>query len=211
MTSSSIFKSHISDTNVCLNFRRHADDEFEPYAEAFRRAGKALFLLHFVPETRHDLDALPVAFLYRHAVELSLKAIIRSGNKLLAFRHEPLVPIRKTHSLDLLLADTKPAIDLLEWKWDAGSDGFRSFEDFRNIMNDLENDDQLGLDDRRGDVWRYPVKNDGTDSLPGHLHFDVAEFVVRLDALLDIMQGLALMLDDLFEGACEALTEAQYE
>jgi len=78
-------------------------------------------------------------------------------------------------------------------------------------MNDLENDDQLGLDDRRGDVWRYPVKNDGTDSLPGHLHFDVGEFVARLDALLDIMQGLALMLDDLFEGACEALAEAQYE
>ena len=55
---------------------------------------------------------------------------------------------------------------------------------------------------------RNPARN---PSLPKHLHFDVREFVIQLEALLDVLQGLALMLEDLYDGTWEALAEAQYE
>jgi hypothetical protein len=211
MKPSTVFKSQISDTNACLKFRQHADEMFEPYASAFRRAGKALFELHFMPETRHDLDALPVAFLYRQAVELSLKAIIRMANKILDLRHAPTIVIRKTHELALLLDDCRPAVAILRWKWDAGTEGLRSFDDFKKVISDLENDAELGIDDRKAEIWRYPVKNDRSDSLPQHLHFDVREFVLQLETLLDNLQGLALMLEDVYDGACEALAEGEHD
>ncbi len=35
----------------------------------------------------------------------------------------------------------------MEWSWDAKKEGFRSFDDFRKCIGDLERDDVLGIDD----------------------------------------------------------------
>lgn len=205
---STVFKVlDFSDTNACLQFPHSGDQMFEPYAEAFRRAGRTLFEKNFLPETRNDLDALPMAFLYRQSVELALKAIVRMANKILDLRRQPLLTVRKTHELTMLLGDCKPAVALVGWQWDAGTDGLRSFDDFRRVLTALEKDVDVGIDDRRSDVWRYPVKSDGTPSLPSNFYFDVREYVLQVEALLDVFQGLALMLEDLYDGTCESFAE----
>src|SRR5258708_25547442 len=90
---SSIFITHGSTANVALNFMDRAHDEFEVYADAYHRAAQALFEKHFRPQTNCDLDVLPIGFLYRHALELYLQAIVRRGNSLLSIYDKPHVPI----------------------------------------------------------------------------------------------------------------------
>ena len=84
----------------------------------------------------------------------------------------------------------------MKWSWDAEKDGFRSFDDFRKCISDLERDDVLGTDDSRADMWRYPVRRKGDEPhLPWHFHFDAGEFVGRLDLLLRMLGGAAIGLD----------------
>jgi hypothetical protein len=193
---SSMFVTQFSDTNVALNFRGKPTEEFYSYGDAYHRAGMSLFKAHFSRGTFSDLDVLPVAFLLRHAAELYLKAVVRRGNTVLSWSGKPEVPVRQTHRLTLLLEDIRPIFDFMKWSWDADKDGFRSFEDFRKCIGDLERDDVLGIDDSQADMWRYPVrKRDDAPHLPIHFHFDAGEFVVRLDLLLRMLSGAAIGLD----------------
>jgi hypothetical protein len=206
---SAIFVQQPSRTNVSLNFMNRSYDEFEAYADTYHRAAQDLFEKNFKPHTRCDLDVLPIGFLYRHALELYLKAIARRGNSLLSLRNMPQVPMRQVHSLVLLADDIKPIFEFMEWSWDAEREGFRSFGDFRKALSDLEHDKVLGIDDRQGDMWRYPVrKKDDEPHLPVHFNFDVREYVSRLDFLVRVFSGAAMSLDWALDAAYEA---ASYE
>ena len=116
---SSVFVTGRSFTNVSLNHGRPSD-EFAAYAGAYHRAGQALFERNFTPETQEDVDVLPMGFLYRHAAELYLKAIVRRGNILLGLNGKLHVFVRQTHSLTKLLDDIRPIVDFMKWSWDAG-------------------------------------------------------------------------------------------
>lgn len=206
---SSVFVTQFSHTNVSLNFRGQPSDEFASYAGAYHRAGQALFEKHFTPETRHDLDVLPIGFLYRHAAELYLKAIVRRGNTMLSLKGKDTVTVRRTHKLTLLINDVRPIFEFMTWSWDAECEGFRSFEDFRKCLADLEQDDVLGTDDSQADMWRYPVrKKDDAPHLPVHFNFDVREFVKRLDVLLGMLGGAAIGLDMELDAMSDALAHA---
>jgi len=193
---SSVFVTQFSNTNVALNFRGKPTDEFYSYGAAYHRAGMALFKAHFSRGTISDLDVLPVAFLLRHAAELYLKAVVRRGNEVLSWSGRPQIPVRVTHRLTLLLDDVRPIFDFMKWSWDADKDGFRSFDDFRKCIHDLEGDDILGTDDRQADMWRYPLRKQNDEPhLPVHFHFNARVFVARLDLLLRMLGGAASGLD----------------
>jgi len=104
---SSVYVTNRSRTNVSLNFQGQPHDAFDLYADAYHRAGETLFETNFERQRQNDLDILPIAFLYRHAAELYLKAIVRKGNTLLALHGHPQGQIRQVHSLKQLLDDVK--------------------------------------------------------------------------------------------------------
>ncbi len=193
---SSVYVTHFSNTNASLDVGTEPADLWRATADAFHRAAQLLFKEHFLPETRNDLDVLPLAFLYRHAAELYVKSIVRLGNKLLEARGKPTLPVRGTHSLTVLLRDVAQVLALMQWSWDTGQPGFGSFDDFKKCVTDLEKDDALGIDDHNGDLWRYLVAKNGNSLVPDHLHFDVAEFVHRPDTLLHFLAGNAYALED---------------
>ncbi|HET9830345.1 MAG TPA: hypothetical protein VFP91_01490 [Vicinamibacterales bacterium] len=103
-----------------------------------------------------------------------------------------------------------PIVAFMGWSWDAERDGFRSLADFRKALTDLEKDEVLGIDDSSGDMWRYPVrKKDDEPHLPVHFHFDVREYVERLDLLVSKFAGAAIGLDWALDSAHDALSYEQ--
>lgn len=205
---SSIFVAQISDTNVALNFMGRAGDEFEAYGNAYFRAAHALVERNFTIETRHDLDILPIAFLFRHAGELFLKSILRRGALLAqALRKATLKYREGSHSLVELLRAAKQVFELLGWSWDAETEGFRAYSDFEKFFLDLEADTLLGIDDKKADLWRYPVKKDGTEHLPVHFGFDVQEFSRRMDVVLAFLEGASIGLGVKLDATYEMLAE----
>ncbi len=80
--------------SVLLNFVGAPQFEFGFYGEAFHAAGKAL-VQQLKKDRRFGLGlpldsfkALPIVYLYRHAMELYLKSIILAGAGVLPLRRE---------------------------------------------------------------------------------------------------------------------------
>src|SRR5438270_6878360 len=81
--------------NACVGWSR---EEWDGYAEGYKRA--ADLLVQHVVDTQSNQDYLiyPVAFLYRQAVEVSLKHLLVKGSQLLDRKsvipkHHRLVPL----------------------------------------------------------------------------------------------------------------------
>src|ERR1035437_3954372 len=69
------------------------------YARSFHKAAKALAALDLDSGPFTEFDISPVVFMYRHAVELHLKAmVLGAGGKFLATKPDAL-SVHKTHSV----------------------------------------------------------------------------------------------------------------
>jgi hypothetical protein len=73
------------DNNACINF---TFDRFNLYARGYLQAAE--LMIETIVNTRRSPDAVvyPIAFLYRHYLELRLKKIITEGRELLGLRVE---------------------------------------------------------------------------------------------------------------------------
>lgn len=116
---------------VVLNCNGALEREFTYFAEAFHAAGRDAvanlrqnprFGLHGIPI--EDFKAYPVVFLYRHALELYLKALILVGAPMLAIKGPNTFDRQKllnTHSLDVLREQLERVLEAYDWEWDFGS------------------------------------------------------------------------------------------
>jgi hypothetical protein len=80
-----------------------------------------------------DFQPYPVIFLYRHALELSMKALLRVGAGMLALKGlEPTneQTLRETHSLNWLREDVERVFKAYGWKWNCGNKHFRTVDDY---------------------------------------------------------------------------------
>src|SRR5207248_1310375 len=81
---------------VVLNWHGTPEGEFTYFAEAFHNLAKESVLnlrsndhfgLHGIPW--EDFRAYPIVFLYRHSLELYMKAVLLVGSPMLQLRGEP--------------------------------------------------------------------------------------------------------------------------
>jgi hypothetical protein len=99
------FRGRAFHGNVVLNFMRFPQGEFAAYGRSYHEAANRLVTSMGSGHYR-DPDACPIVFLYRHAVELYLKAIIHWGNMLLRINSRSIVAhknIFQEHRLGVLL------------------------------------------------------------------------------------------------------------
>ncbi|MBI2059332.1 MAG: hypothetical protein HYT87_06120 [Nitrospirae bacterium] len=76
-----------SDTsNFVISFTRDPKGDFSAFAKGYTRAANRLAAALLGGPRFPDYEAYPVVFLYRHALELSLKHIIYGGAELAAYR-----------------------------------------------------------------------------------------------------------------------------
>src|ERR1017187_9056701 len=164
------------------------------YAQSFHKAAKTL-AASFQAGTGPfvEADASAVVFMYRHAVELHLKAmVLADGGNFLATKPDAL-SVHKTHSVSWLAQFVVQIITALKWEKEFRCEGIENLADFKAII------EEFNAVDPGSDVFRLPVSAEAKDSLPGHSTFSVREFARRMDALLDLLavtaDGLAAKWD----------------
>jgi hypothetical protein len=181
---------------VVLNPALIPSAEFTFYGNAFHDAGKAL-----VQELKNDerfglcdlslnsFKALPILYMYRHALELYLKGIIVAGAGVLPLRYQGKIDLRdilNTHSLRRVLPDVERIFNAFELSWDFGLPRFGSLAHFRSIVSEIEDIDPGSL------TFRYPTQKDGkSPSLKDCVRFNIFEFCETLDPVYAILDEKA--------------------
>lgn len=131
-------------------FYRTFVDRWTAYAESYKRVADAAVRLH-LRERRPDATVMyPVAFMYRHYVELQLKNIIRLGHALHG-RHDT-VPM--THRLDQLWRQARATLREVWPKGDA-----ETLDAAEGCIKDFERMDPNSV------AFRYAAGADGREYL----------------------------------------------
>jgi len=197
---------------VVLNWHGTPEEEFTYFAEAFHIVAKEAaaklrenprFGLHGFP--LDDFQAYPIVFLYRHALELYMKAVILTGGPMLIVKGKAPVDrlrLMKTHSLEFLRREIERIFTAYEWEWDLGIPHFRTVEEFRETIAEFQAVDAGSY------AFRYPIDTKGSASLKSHFRFNLFEFCEILDGLFLTLQGAVIGAYEELQGTYEAMAEA---
>ncbi len=201
---------------VVLNWHGTSEAEFTFFAEAFHITAKEAvaalrqdphFGLYGNPED--DFRAYPVVFLYRHALELYMKAVILVGAPMLLLRGTGKIDrdrLIRTHSLDALRQDLESLFEAFEWDWDLGLPHFNGLEDFRKVIAEIHAVDAGSY------AFRYPIDTSGRPSLSSHFRFNLFDLCAILDELFPLFDGATTAAHETLQATYEARAEArQYE
>ena len=167
--------------NALLNWTQQAVGDVVAYAASYRRAAHALVARRersLTGDVGHA--ACPIIFLYRHSLELYLKAVIyRAACLTIDDAELPLVLPRlwKDHSLLRLLDMAPPLFHALDLHLPSG---LRRLRD--EILEIATIFDQV---DPGSSAFRYPITSVGRSSLPSHLLVNIFLFAERADSTLD--------------------------
>ena len=156
--------------NACLNY---GVDSWELYAIGYKDAADALCESVFKTGRHADSFIYPIAFLYRHYLELRLKEVIAAGQALL----DQTPDLKHIHKIDVLWRSCRK---ILEEVWpDSPRDDLDAVE---NCIRQFSQVDPESMS------FRYPITKDGTATLPNLQHINVRnlkEVMARISSLLD--------------------------
>ncbi len=209
-------KSH-QHGEVSLNWVGTPEHEFTWYGEAFHKSGKVLveqlknndnFNLHSI--STDSFMAVPIVYMYRHAMELYLKGIIIAGKDILPFRSQEKIDLKiilNTHVLKTLLNEVKRIFKAFKYEWDFEINGFRSFSDFCSCIDEFDSVDPKSV------AFRYPTNKDGkTASINYGFQFNLFKFCEKLDPIYEVLNRVVFGVYELIEFEYEQRAEArQYE
>jgi hypothetical protein len=139
-----LFKLGIDENRLLLKCNPNLDEEFFDYAFDFKKAANILttHVLNHPRIDRLDTYFFPIAFLYRHSLELILKAIALKNTGLEQGRQF----VKDTfHNLSEILTTIEPFVSEIVEK---NRDEFLWLQDLFKDMNSI---------DRDSDSFRYPV------------------------------------------------------
>lgn len=197
---------------VVLNWHDTPEREFTFFAEAYHLVAKEavaklrknqLFGLYGSPVD--DFLAYPVVFLYRHSLELYMKAVILVAAPMLKIKEMHEINrenLLKTHSLDKLRQELERVFKAYGWEWDLGTPKFRTLEDFRNTISELHEVDKGSY------AFRYPLDTKSNPSLGSHFRFNLLDFCEVLDSLFPVLEGAAVGAYEELQATFKAMAEA---
>ena len=169
-----------------LNWRNVPERDLCFYARSFHKAAKTLAgALDLDSGPFSDPDLSPVVFIYRHALELHLKAVVLGeGGNFLATKPDA-ISVHKTHSVSWLAQFVCQIITAVKWEKESKCDGIENLADFKAVI------EELGAVDPGSYVFRLPVSAEGKDSVPGRVNLTIGDFARRMDALLELLDSTA--------------------
>lgn len=140
-----------------------------------------------------DLKAYPIVFLYRHALELYLKALLVMGDSLASLlgdaRLEFDLQKANNHDLTRLLSELEQLFSAIGWSWEDYGTSALSEQEFRSIISEFDEVDP------NSHAFRYPVKKDGsTPSVGEHFAFSLLEMSRVLKPVLTMLSNAWLSL-----------------
>jgi hypothetical protein len=189
--------------NVVFSFRGNPIHDLVGFAVGYREAAKVL-AVRFKGNAYADYDGYPVLYLYRHSLELLLKAVVYRGAMLMGLigKQQPEVPgLFSKHDLRRLLPAVRAIFKAM--RWDFEGTPFATFEEFERVIGQVDEIDSGSY------AFRYPMKTTGEAHLPHHFVMNVANFGETMDILLGYLEGAADLLDETFQAEAEASYEVQ--
>ncbi len=201
--------------SVVLNWTGdHPKDHFKFYADAYIQAGRKLVELYGSTGAIRDFEALPIIFLYRHGLELYLKAIILRATEVELVSISKPNEILKNHGLKRLVPGVVEIIEALDLNFDFGVDGLRTEADFRQLIDEIDEVDPGSFAFRyplgkRGDPSLPPRSNRDVDpDLPSWFSFRLQDVRIYFDSLSNGLGGVCTAIEDHLSLAREADEEA---
>lgn len=176
--------------NAVLNWAAEPTDDVIAYARSYRAAANRL---RQAEESREfgalDQDACPILFLFRHSLELYLKAVICRAALISVSETElaDMLPrLWREHSLMRLLAMAEPILEALR----------RSLPALQFVSDDaLRVVDELDRIDPGSYVFRYPVTAKGGASLQHTMLVNIFVFSDQVDEALTYFSDICVALD----------------
>jgi hypothetical protein len=174
-----------------FNFRHDAVADLESYAAGYHRAAKVLAARMRRAVKSLHYDGFPVLFLYRHALELYLKAAVHLGSKLVMLRgdKEPnLEWLLNGHDLQRCVSELKRILTALGWLEGFRQRGAPGFAAFENLVAEVSKLDAGSF------AFRYPVNTRGRRVFSRTRSVNVLNFAKMLNPFLDLLDtGLLAM------------------
>jgi len=196
-----------SNHNVTINWRDDPLDEFDIYAGRYQAAANKLAEDLLSHPSFHDIDPCPIVFLYRHAIELYLKAICLKGYKFFQVLNEKLLfdgkelteeelkeklfgRGRNGHHLPSLLETVKRVTEKMSGNWSfEDCTPFQGYQDFRVAIEEFQALDSWSS------TFRYPYsRKENTASLPKGFTFDFASFKEKVEFIISVLDGISTQL-----------------
>ena len=153
-----------------------------------------------------DFRAYPIVFLYRHALELYLKAIVLVGSDMLTLKDQPKMERQQlftTHNLDKLRQEVERVFAVYGWGWDLGISKLGSVANLRKVIGEFQEIDPGSYS------FRYPVDTEGDASLKENFRFNVFKFASILDDLFPTLRYVVIAAPEEYQNQVRALGEAQ--
>jgi hypothetical protein len=206
-----LFKTGETQKNVVLNFSGRPKHELGIQSEAYHRSARVLVESFAGHGGYNDFDGCPIVYLYRHSLELAIKALLILGNQIaLLLQNEELGTdesrLFRDHALAIHLPKLKLIFEAVGWPDAFDQIGFGSGE-VEQIIQEFDQYDPHSF------AFRYPIKKDGSASLPEHFVFDPLQFSRTLDPILTSLlggcTGLEVFIDALHEARAYEEAEAQ--
>ena len=183
--------------NVVLNFTSHPKGELAIYGLAYRDAANTLVTALKERKWYSDVDACPIVFLYRHSIELYLKAIILWGAGLVRLQsgeHINTDNLFATHRFRDLLPAVKRIFKEAGWLGDVAKDvQFGTFEEIEKLILTFEEIDPISF------AVRYPVGRQGDANLPDNFHFNVIALGEETSEMLRMLDGAVTGVYEMFQ------------
>jgi hypothetical protein len=200
-------KSKAAGGNVVLNFMGAPKRELALIGDEYFEAAKVLMGSLAQKGSYSDLKAYPIVFLYRHALELYLKALLVTGDSLAGLLGDGRLEFdlrRANHKLTPLLDKLEQLFSALGWSWeDYGISGLTA-EGFRSIISEFDE-----VDDSY--AFRYPLNKNGTASVEEHFAFSLLQMSRVLDPVLEMLSNAWMTLGEYHSQLSEAAYLTAYE
>lgn len=191
------FRQTAAHGNVVLNFTAYPKTELGIYALAYRNAADNLVEVIKKRKWYSDIDACPIVFLYRHSIELYLKAIILWGSGLVRLQSGEHISTNRlfaTHRFRELLPAVRRIFKEAGWLGDAAmGKQFRTFGEIEKLILEFEQIDPISFS------FRYPINKSGNASLPDSFHFNVIALGEETGEMLKMLDGAATGVYEMFQ------------
>jgi hypothetical protein len=177
--------------NALLNWKGAPLHELSAYAHSYRTA--AMSLVSMQEQRVHsalDERALPILFLYRHALELYLKAIVLKAALLTIGEEElpnALPKLWREHRLTALARMAEPVISA-STRWPLTWNG-----DLKELINSMAV--QIDEIDPGSYAFRYPVNTQGAAALPAVFMTNIFQFSEEVERTLDHVAQFCRVLE----------------
>lgn len=177
---------------------------YPPHAQAFKEVAEIVLDKMEADGDRpaNDIFIFPVLYLYRHGIEINLKAIIKVGVGLEFFEKDAVQEALDDHNLAKLW---KHAKKLLLHRW-AGSDP-APLKATESVINELHQSDP------NGQVFRYAADKSGKphryEKLPDHL--SVAPLKKTMDGVFNFLEATWSGLEEDYQNESQMRREYEQE